>query len=1058
MKSIFSLFTFILIPLLSIAQICEGWVPGLGKPGLASLARTMAYDPFSDLLYVAGADRFGGDDELVQLAAYDGANWRFIGAFKCTSCGNGRIESLAIGDSGDVYIGGFFEGATGNNGAYVASQNVIRYSAQAQSFEPLGLGLEAANVYAVAYRNDSLFAAGRITQAKNVGGDLAVNNIALYDNVNQSWAALGQGIGSHNLSTDDNGDVHTLALGADGTVYAGGRFSKINGQDTVFSVAQWSPAQGWQSIGGGIFLAYNLQAQKYPGLVNHLAYNPNSQKLYAVGHLGYSIGGDNVLSAWNGSQWSEISGLGKPDNSGSMFVGYEMYVDTSENKVYVGGNFNSFNNPFRNPAGNYVAVYDELQEGFDNMRAGLTQTSIGQEVSAISKYKGEIFVSGNFSEADFKPANFLAAYNLGPTEFWHPVGHGAHGSCDEIYTMTVDTQTSEVVAGGKFEAMGGAYVTGIAAYSPGDGWHRYKGLELQRNGFSDPEVQDIFIGGGTSTPRVAVAAVFDTLYHHLPGGGGIFKNGGAGIVEYNAALGLWLTKIDQLGGNGVVHTVDLWKGQWIIGGNFTAVDGTPIQGLAFEDTANYTWQSFASIGGGQVQDIEVVNDSLVYIGGTFSTVNGMPIAGIAAWDGNTWSALGQNFGFQDDVLALAWDSVNQELIVGGQFEDVYQSDGTKLTSAGLAIWNGTSWSSRGSAGALFTSPSEYAPIVRSIEMAADGNFYIGGEFSSIDGVSADRVAHYIPSLGWQSLPQAGVASNACFLNQHPAVNALALSNTFNQLFLGGTFNRHGDGQGGKFAAYALGSLGNVAIIDRVRDVCPDANIVADPTFTNYNWSTGAPGNSIIVDGLSFTGLEKWVTVSAEKNGCLYRDSVLLKVGQNIFPTPDDPFMVVVDTQSLSVKTYLSKSYTFADTLIWDFGDGTIATYDTRMNLPDTFYHTYTNGGPQAITLTSLSKCADVENLTHIDLGTTGIAPHLRATFSLYPNPNNGQFSLRYMAQSPVIKLILTDLAGKKVWIKEVMNARSDDQYEIQLPSLPAGAYLLHLQDGGRRGSQMVVVK
>jgi len=120
------------------------------------------------------------------------------------------------------------------------------------------------------------------------------------------------------------------------------------------------------------------------------------------------------------------------------------------------------------------------------------------------------------------------------------------------------------------------------------------------------------------------------------------------------------------------------------------------------------WQTY--IGGqagmdGAVYATIVYDDGsgpALYVGGSFQHANGVPAAGIAKWDGTSWSALGSGIsggsGFVD-AFAVYDDGSGPALFVGGSF-----------TSAGgvpannVARWDGSAWTAlaSGSACAIST--------------------------------------------------------------------------------------------------------------------------------------------------------------------------------------------------------------------------------------------------------------------------------------------------------------------------------------------------------------------
>ena len=139
---------------------------------------------------------------------------------------------------------------------------------------------------------------------------------------------------------------------------------------------------------------------------------------------------------------------------------------------------------------------------------------------------------------------------------------------------------------------------------------------------------------------------------------------------------------------------------------------------------------------GNVHEMVLVNDSLYVVGefpcsGDFSTQLGF----VGLYDGSGWSALGT--GLNDNAYAVAYDTLNRKLYVGGIF-----------TTAGgipanyIAVWDGNSWDSLN---------NQLNGYVESIEVDKNGDVYVGGYFTDVGGdPDADYIVKWDGS-GWQPL-------------------------------------------------------------------------------------------------------------------------------------------------------------------------------------------------------------------------------------------------------------------------------------------------------------------
>jgi len=900
-----------LSPLLR-AQDCDGvWETGFQRPGVLNQPQAMAFDETNNYLYVGDPGQFGGDPDIEQVGRWDGENWVGLGDFVCTSCGSGRINALELGSQGDLYIGGFFEGVIGANGVFVPSKNVIKWNASTETFEGLGFGVEAIEVYALSYWNDSLVVGGRITAAKNLSGDLPVNNIALFDENAQSWSAMGSGIESFNLVPDDNGDVLAMDRQWDGTLYVGGSFSKINGSTLVYSIASWTPTGGWAPMGDGVRRINDTQtpATFSPAIVRDITIDASTDAVYVVGNLGpFNAAGSGLAKySWPTLNWTYPGGLGNKPAFSGRWQTHSIYFRPYTNQIYVGGNFNSQDaDPFAPVPGEYIAWFDVSDNSWHSLGEGITGAIPGEAVTTISEGPGDrVYIGGNFNQVDTLKARFIASWDIDadPDLAWDVLGQGLGDACDEVFAIAPNNR----FIGGKFLTLGGISSSGIGVW----GWNSWNTYSSQARATNySPVVRQL-----VSMPDLGgvICGAFDSLSLD----GVTIAAAGMGYRDFSSNVQALATSLDGPGNFQTVFDVEPWNGEIVAAGNFTHIDGVAIQGLGIRDT-NGTWSQLAMIGSGNVRDILNDGDSLLYIAGNFRTVNGISADGVAVFDGTNWSALGQGFGFYNNVWALAKDSLTGEIAVGGGFFDAYQSNGSPLASAGLAFWNGTQWNTRGEVNAQITNPAQYAQVVRAITYAPDGTLYVGGEFSGVDNTPAKRVARYHPATGWQAVGD-GISGSDC--SGYPVVNVL---NYYEQeLMVGGQFSRAGESQAHGIAIFDQSIQAARLFADTFFVTCDTTTIVGLPGFTNWQWSTGDTGDSAFVGSAYFDSLRNenrrvWVYATAEKDGCVFSDSIeVAYVGSN--PVLDYGTFEIGDSTYLYYEPAYDTAYAKYDVWVINLG-------------------------------------------------------------------------------------------------------------------------------------------
>jgi len=125
---------------------------------------------------------------------------------------------------------------------------------------------------------------------------------------------------------------------------------------------------------------------------------------------------------------------------------------------------------------------------------------------------------------------------------------------------------------------------------------------------------------------------------------------------------------------------------------------------------------------GEITTMAIGIDGFFYIGGQFSSVGGVAnTAGIAKWDGTTWSALGTGAS-GGNVQSIVMDS-SGDFFVGGNFTSM----GGVANTAGIAKWDGTTWS------ALSTGVDNNGVYALAID--SSDNLFAGGNFTLMSGVA-----------------------------------------------------------------------------------------------------------------------------------------------------------------------------------------------------------------------------------------------------------------------------------------------------------------------------------
>ena len=467
-----------------------------------------------------------------------------------------------------------------------------------------------------------------------------------------------------------DGDVTSLDIASDGTLYASGPFTHI-GASAISNLAKltgntWSAVAGAPSgIGvvrvvdgtvcvGGAFAPWNevdrvgvqcleggtWQDKPFPENANGRIYDIGKQngEIVAAGQFVLeSFDAAGSLARWDGSSWTLIGGGLEGQGAGSVV---DMEIDGD--KIYVTGDL-------RFAGGtqvNHVAMWDATQMRWSSLNDGVYGDSGGFGISTppgralIKDQGGEIYVGGKFAVIGGRNALGIARWDGNQ---WNPVDDpkakrlGVNGG---VYALA-EASDGSLYVGGSFPLTGGDVAANKVARFENDAW------------------APLGLGFDESVTTLAVSG--SIVY-----AGGDFIRSGPALTRHVA--------------------------QW---------NGT-------------SWSGVGSGVDGNVKALAVGPDGNLYVGGEFTEAGGVVANHIAKWDGAKWSAVGE--GFDASVTALAFDA-SGKLHAGGSFTKSGKTDVNHI-----AVWNGSSWSTVGTG-----VNGEYYANVSAI-VIHDGKLTIGGSF------------------------------------------------------------------------------------------------------------------------------------------------------------------------------------------------------------------------------------------------------------------------------------------------------------------------------------------
>ena len=704
----------------------EHWDNQFGPVGANDILMAIAVDGLK--VYVGGYLTAAGNTRANLVAGFEDPNWFALN--KGIPTGNQSffyVSTLAVAGR-SLYAGGWFTEADsvyspflarwdGNNwsalrgaalnapvlvvkpvgtnlyvGGYFTTNVTMAVNGIAQwdgaNWSAVGSGVSSSTVPAVAaIESDgaSLYVGGMFTMA----GGVEAMNVARWDGV--AWFALGTGL---------NGPVRALAFHG-GHLYAGGSFT--NASLAITNLAKWD-GNNWSAVEFGA----NRSVWDLLSDGTNLYAGGNFTRINGVVAIG--------VARWDGLTWAPLgTGLGGFGIGGYSLGAYKMAL--SSGRLYVAGVFNRAGNV----GVSHVAGWDGTNWFALGGRTSKGLTHFDRSALSFLPAGTNLYAGGIFTEAGDVLANGIAQWN---GIDWSALGGGLSGT---FIPGTVPAARALVLigpdlyVGGNFTNAGGIAARGIARWD-GNSWSA--------------------LGAGADSTVRALANIGSDLYV-----GGSFTNIG-GIFSPGIALWVgigWLPLGGVSGGSRSVATVVADGNDIYIGGNFTSVGPINANNIARWHGNQWSPLTNEAVNGvnGTVNAI-AVKEGVLYAGGSFTSAGTTAVNRIARWDGTSWSALGDGItGDTSTTTVSALLARGTDLYVGGIF-----TNAGGVYTLGLAKWNGTNWSTLGSALAMDPGSATVSAL------AFMGNdLYVGGRFIYAGDKPSMFIARWNEERNFYPLPQ-----------------------------------------------------------------------------------------------------------------------------------------------------------------------------------------------------------------------------------------------------------------------------------------------------------------
>jgi len=382
-----------------------------------------------------------------------------------------------------------------------------------------------------------------------------------------------------------------------------------------------------------------------------------------------------------------------------------------------------------------------------------------------------VFAAGDFTRAGGDPAVGVARWS---GSAWNALGNEdtGNGAANAFALRAVGAGAGGALGGRVYvgtDAAAGADVSGVAAWD-GEQWAAVGPAGMKNVRVGAFELGDI--GGGL----------------RLFAGGSVLPDDATGfsIIAWTAAE--WAVVGDQIGGSTdalAFGALDGGDPTLYVGGRFEFIDGAPFYSVAALTDGGWAplGQGLpSSIGVTSVRAMELHDDgtgTALYAGGTFRRLAPELADGIVRWDGQSWSRVGEAFGFGPTVSALLSTDLGggRRLYAAGGF------DGPNGQLQNVAVWDGSAWMPLGDGlpfdvgslarietpeGPRLAATAEiygtevaervyvwdgvaWAPfgaetdgVVRAVAQAEHefGAVYMTGLFTEVDGVPSEGIARY----------------------------------------------------------------------------------------------------------------------------------------------------------------------------------------------------------------------------------------------------------------------------------------------------------------------------
>lgn len=355
----------------------------------------------------------------------------------------------------------------------VSDANRILKRAPDGTWAALGTGASGgAGVSAIAIGPDgTVYAGGDFT---SMGGVANTSGIARWSPTTGAWSAMVSGV------TGGGALVSSIAIAPNGDVYIGGNFTNVGGSGAD-NIARWD-GSAWNVVGSATAINSTVDAMAF-----------NAAGILYIGGGFTNAGGDanaDALAQWNGTAWSAVGATAINNSVSAIAIGLDGTT------LYIGG-------VFTNAGG--VANADGIAK-YDGAWAALGTPPNATDVRSLAiDHAGFLYAGGSFTIIGGVTVNFIARWN---GSGWSPLSSGLDNTADAIVPFTDGT----IGVGGTFTTAGGITLPDRMAIWNGTAWVAFD-VDQPGTGIVDALAQsptDGTIYVGFRTTGTATAAGINT--------------------------------------------------------------------------------------------------------------------------------------------------------------------------------------------------------------------------------------------------------------------------------------------------------------------------------------------------------------------------------------------------------------------------------------------------------------------------------------------------------------------------------------------------------------------